>query len=173
MNPCQHCGWKEGDGIKACRYSSEFGQETHSNEHPMGLSPEQAELYQLYLESKHVAWISEAERERVIADTVAERATRVARNRAFGQSVLSEEEEAAQEAAWREWWITLQQAIPLQTKFHSGQWIAESFLDGRVFMYRQHKCGGHPVKPYGYRIGCTGCPLFIQLGDHGIDEDYG
>lgn len=66
-----------------------------------------------------------------------------------------------------------QMEIPLATQFPLESWCLKPFMSGKVYVYRRHKCGGHPEKPYGYRIRCTGCEVTIQLGEHGVDEDYG
>lgn len=175
---CPDCGWSEGDGIKACRYSFELGLVVHGNQHPTGLSDEQSSLWAVHLQPNSIAWISEADRNRVIASTIATRAKGVARTRAWcikhGQDVLSSNAETEREEAWRTKWEYYQRSIPLQASFEVLKWVAEPFLDGRVYMYPRHHCGGHAHNfGYGYRIGCTGCTITIQLGDHGIDEDYG
>lgn len=202
--PCPHCGWREGEGVKACRYTPELGQVTHGNEHPVGLSPEQQELYELWLlgqGSNHVggpAWISVAERERAISETLRQRAEYHAQVRANPR--ISDAEKAqfdGGEPAWIESYSAQQRAKPLLAAFGEGipitaptrgggpgfapegthdnlgsPWIAEPFSSGMVYVWRRHKCGGH-ASNVGYRILCTGCELTFRLGDYGVDEDYG
>ena len=199
--PCPICDWRDGDGVRPCFSSREYGVVTHENSMKAAqqdMTPEQRSLVNLrqalvYLSREHLelaVWqfVDQSlvnDRERGVPPrSAAERETRV---QALVRHLLARGLTSAgdpQYAGWRreEWWLPVEWSSGYVTPEALRGPTRKRTADGVMFnAYMAHVYEPHPGCPgHGhavilepYHIACTGCDTEVKLWEFGIASGEG
>jgi hypothetical protein len=188
---CEECGWKDGDGVKTCFYSSAIGTVTHEDS-PQAVRARMSESQRSLLDSYDsyllLPWDAESE----ILDLRAAAAGRAdedggeawiefcltrtpnLRPANFGKTVPHRY--AVEYDGWltEPWWIPSQLRPPEFWPSRRRRWDLKDWISYEAGVYRPHSCGqGHGQHRAAYHVYCTGCLEEVKLWEFGVDPDCG
>jgi len=184
---CPLCGWKPGEGIKTCYYSSEIGAVIHQNSDEDAkrlMTESQRSLIKSY-DSYRCGVMSEKTCDEIKAYLI-KLVKKIGTdweigNMLFSQGKYNNPEQVAE--AWignkrslekylSEGYEILKEEIFVKTSFRQ---IYDHFK-GKIIQYEMripHTCGGYGKYLGPYHIGCSGCKEEVKLWEFGIDYDIG
>lgn len=173
---CPVCGWQDGDGIKACFYSSRLGAVTHENTiegAKQTMTPAQASLVDLRMK---LLYTNAESREKYLEGTwqkskaAEEEHKRLKRPYPF---IVTDGKEMTTEERHRQY-VEKQMAEPLATDYPYRAWVQKKQGEYMVFCYEPHpNCGGVQEGVGPYHLRCSKCGVEVRLWEHGIDYDVG
>jgi hypothetical protein len=198
---CEECGWKDGDGVTTCFYSSIIGAVTHEDS-PAAVAARMTESQRSLMESyesRLVYWDEESERLRHQADAAryhnGDPAYVMRRMAEPCQGLRGEEfpryaHQSPEYSSHATWWIParLEERQFWPSRFrpagtlvrytdggkHYEYTTAEDQISYMVHVHKPHSCGkGHGKFISPYHFGCTGCGEEVKLWEFGVDPDCG
>lgn len=178
--PCAVCGWRDGDGVKECFYSTELGSVVHQNtmaSAEAAMTEAQRTLVNLRF---CLAFRDAASRDAYNDHVAAEhRARRIAHEANYPDvpfCVKSDGSEWSDED-WIANFARQNEQKPLATDEAYSGWIRESagaFDTWMVHLYEPHPgCGGTQDGVGPYHLRCGKCGVEVKLWEFGIDYDIG
>lgn len=199
--PCEVCGWRDGDGIKACFYHPDLGAVTHQNSArgaEQTMTPEQIRLHRLHHEllyvnaelcEKHIRLVKYQNRQRENA-WVEQHPDIPFRTNSDGDPVSLDEfmrryrtnaetKPLGTESPYRgwvekPWWIP---ASDIPERLRGLVKRDRSGEEWTAYMAHYHEphpgCGGIKVGVGPYHFKCSKCGTEVRLWEHGIDYDVG
>lgn len=174
--PCAVCGWRDGDGVRTCFYSSELGTVTHQNSEAgaaLTMTPAQRSLFGLRMVT---AFASEAHRAQCIADVAAKHRAKHQAHDAAGNAYPFCVDPDGREVPDDEWianYAASQAKLPIASEEPYASWVWRACDSYRVICCEPHECGGIQEFLGPYHFGCSGCETEVRLWEHGIDYDIG